>query len=154
MSIVKNSVNLEGWLSISSLGLAIMFVLLVISFYNFLIGTEGKGPDRFVDVRGVVIKTLSISGAPSIILAGISFGLSKNYGNRLSGILLSITGSIFIIGMVVSLSLISYIPGEFIHPILVVVPYTFILGGIAILIIGFILYLKTAKGIKKTGRFN
>jgi hypothetical protein len=154
MSIVKNSVNLEGWLSISSLGLAIMFVLLVISFYNFLIGTEGKGPDRFVDVRGVVIKTLSISGAPSIILAGISFGLSKNYGNRLSGILLSITGSIFIIGMVVSLSLISYIPAEFIHPILVVVPYTFILGGIAILIIGFILYLKTAKGIKKTGRFH
>jgi hypothetical protein len=154
MSIVKNSLNLESWLSISSLGLAIMFVLLVISFYNFLIGTEGKGPDRFVDVRGVVIKTLSISGAPSIILAGISFGLSKNYGNRLSGILLSITGSILIIGMVVSLSLSSNIPGDFIHPILVVVPYTFIVGGIAILIIGFIVYLKTAKGIKRTGRFN
>jgi drug/metabolite transporter (DMT)-like permease len=126
-----------------------MFVLLVFSFYNFLIGSEGKGPERFVDVRGVVVKTLSISGAPSIILAGISFGLSKNYGNRLSGMLLSFTGIVLIIGMVVSLSLSSNIISEFFHPILVLVPYIFIVGGIGILIIGFILYLKATKGIKK-----
>lgn len=125
-----------------------MFVLLLLSFYNFLIGSEGKGPERFVDVLGVVIKALSISGAPSIILAGISFGLSKNYGNRLSGILLSLTGIVLIIGMVVSLSLSSKVNSEFFHPILLIVPYTFILGGIAILIIGSILYLKTNKGIK------
>ena len=125
-----------------------MFVLLVLSFYNFLIGSEGKGPERFVDVRGVVIKALSISGAPSIILAGISFGLSKNYGNRLSGILLSFTGIVLIIGMVVSLSLTSKVNSEFFHPILLIVPYTFILAGIAILIIGSIVYLKTNKGIK------
>jgi hypothetical protein len=135
-------------LSIASLGLAMMFVLLVLSFYNFLIGSEGKGPERFVDVRGVVIKALSISGAPSIILAGISFGLSKNYGNRLSGILLSFTGIVLIIGMVVSLSLTSKVNSEFFHPLLLIVPYTFILGGIAILIIGSIVYLKTNKGIK------
>jgi hypothetical protein len=135
-------------LSIASLGLAMMFVLLVLSFYNFLIGSEGKGPERFVDVRGVVIKALSISGAPSIILAGISFGLSKNYGNRLSGMVLSFTGIVLIIGMVVSLSLTSKVNSEFFHPILLIVPYTFILGGIAILIIGSIVYLKTNKGIK------
>lgn len=125
-----------------------MFVLLLLSFYNFLIGSEGKGPERFVDVRGVVIKALSISGAPSIILAGISFGLSKNYGNRLSGMLLSFSGIVLIIGMVVSLSLSSNVNSEFFDPILLIVPYTFILGGIAILIIGSILYLKTNKGIK------
>lgn len=125
-----------------------MFVLLLLSFYNFLIGSEGKGPERFVDVQGVVIKALSISGAPSIILAGISFGLSKNYGNRLSGMLLSFSGIVLIIGMVVSLSLSSNVNTEFFHPILLIVPYTFILGGIAILIIGSIVYLKTNKGIK------
>jgi hypothetical protein len=135
-------------LSIASLGLAIMFVLLLLSFYNFLIGSEGKGPERFVDVRGVVIKALSISGAPSIILAGISFGLSKNYGNRLSGMLLSFSGIVLIIGMVVSLSLSSNVNTEFFDPILLIVPYTFILGGIAILIVGSIVYLKTNKGIK------
>jgi hypothetical protein len=131
-----------------------MFVLLIISFYNVLIGHEGQGPERFVDVRGVVVKTLSISGAPSIILAAISFALSKNYGNRLIGMLLASSGIVLIIGMVISLSLSSSINTEFFHPILVFVPYTFIVGGIGIFIIGSIVYLKTKKGIKKTGRFN
>ena len=125
-----------------------MFVLLVLSFYNFLIGSEGKGPEKFVDVPGVVVKTLSISGAPSIIVGVISFGLSKNYGNKFSGMILSMTGLILIIGMMASLALVSNINSEFFHPILLIVPYTFILGGIAILIIGSIIYLKTKKGIK------
>jgi hypothetical protein len=135
-------------LSLASLGLAIMFVLLVLSFYNFLIGSEGKGPEKFVDVRGVVVKTVSISGAPSIIVGLISFGLSKNYGNKFSGMILSMTGLILIMGMMASLALVSNINSEFFHPILLIVPYTFILGGIAILIIGSIIYLKTKKGIK------
>jgi hypothetical protein len=125
-----------------------MFVLLVLSFYNFLIGSEGKGPEKFVDVRGVVVKTVSISGAPSIIVGVISFGLSKNYGNKFSGMILSITGLILIMGMMASLALVSNINSEFFHPILLIVPYAFILGGIAILIIGSIIYLKTKKGIK------
>jgi len=135
-------------LSLASLGLAIMFVLLVLSFYNFLIGSEGKGPEKFVDVRGVVVKTVSISGAPSIIVGLISFGLSKNYGNKFSGMILSMTGLILIMGMMASLALVSNINSEFFHPILLIVPYAFILGGIAILIIGSIIYLKTKKGIK------
>ncbi len=125
-----------------------MFVLLVLSFYNFLIGSEGKGPEKFVDVRGVVVKTVSISGAPSIIVGVISFGLSKNYGNKFSGMILSITGLILIMGMMASLALVSNINSEFFHPILLIVPYAFIVGGIAILIIGSIIYLKTKKGIK------
>jgi hypothetical protein len=61
---------------------------------------------------------------------------------------LSFTGIVLIIGMLVSLSLSSNIISDFFHPILVLVPYIFIVGGIAILIIGSILYLKTNKGIK------
>lgn len=141
-------------MSITSLGLAIMFVLLIISFYNVLIGTEGQGPDRYVDVRGVVVKTLSISGVPSIILAGISFGLSKNYGSRLVGLVLALTGVVLIIGMVVALSMSPMITDEFFHPLIVLVPYTFIAVGFAIFIIGFIFYLKSKKKNNKTGRFN
>lgn len=141
-------------MSITSLGLAIMFVLLIISFYNVLIGTEGQGPDRYVDVRGVVVKTLSISGVPSIILAGISFGLSKNYGSRLVGLLLALTGVVLIIGMVIALSMSPMIIDEFFHPLIVLVPYTFIAVGFAIFIIGFIFYLKSKKKNNKTGRFN
>jgi hypothetical protein len=51
-------------------------------------------------------------------------------------------------GMMASLALVSNINSEFFHPILLIVPYAFILVGIAILIIGSIIYLKTKKGIK------
>lgn len=132
-----------------------MFVLLLTSFYNFLIGSEGKGPERFVDINGVLIKTVSISGAPSLILAGIAFGLSKNYGNKLSGLFLSFSGIIIIIGMIISIIFSSNITSEFYRPILVIVPYIFIFGGIGIFIIGLLLYLKSKKkGIKGQRRFN
>lgn len=131
-----------------------MFVLLLASFYNFLIGSEGKGPDRYVDINGVVVKSVSISAAPSLILAGIAFGLSKNYGNKLSGLLLSSSGIIITIGMIISINLTSRIPSDFYQPILVTVPYIFIFGGIGIFIIGLLLYLKAKKGIDRQRRFN
>ena len=132
-----------------------MFVLLLTSFYNFLIGSEGKGPERFVDINGVIIKTTSISGAPSLILAGIAFGLSKNYGNKLSGLLLAFSGIIIIIGMIISINFTSNITSEFYRSILVIVPYIFIFGGIGIFIIGLLLYLKSKKkGIDRQRRFN
>ena len=126
-----------------------MFVLLIFSFYNALKGDNGKGPERFVDIQAVMIKAISISAAPSIILAGIAFGLSKNYGNKLTGVLLSFAGIIFILGMIIALSIISSIPNEYFQPILVLVPYIFIIPGIGIIIIGILLYMKSKKGIKK-----
>ncbi len=147
--------ELENLLSLGSLGISIMFVLLLTSFYNFLIGSEGKGPERFVDIDGVIIKTISISAAPSLILAGIAFGLTKNYGNKLSGLLLSFSGIIIIIGMIISINFTSNITSEFYRPILVIVPYIFIVGGIGVFIIGFFLYLKSKKkGIDRQRRFN
>ena len=103
---------------------------------------------------GVVVKTLSISGVPSIILAGISFGLSKNYGSRLVGLVLALSGIVLIIGMLIALSIGPRITAEFFHPLIFLVPYTFIAGGLAIFIIGFIFYLKSKKKNTKTGRFN
>jgi hypothetical protein len=152
--ILNIKLELDNWLSLGSLGLSIMFVLLLYSFYNFMIGSEGKGPDRFVDINGVIIKTISISGAPSLILAGISFGLSKNYGNKLTGLLLIFSGIIISIGMILSLNLTSKITTEFYQPIFVIVPYIFIFGGLGVLIIGLLLYLKFTKGIDRQRRFN
>lgn len=126
-----------------------MFVLLITSFYNFLVGSEGKGPDRFVDIPAVMIKSISISAAPSLILAGIAFGLSKNYGNKLTGVILFFSGIVLILGMIISLFISSSIPNDFFQPILVLTPYIFIPAGIGIIIIGIYLYRKSKKEIKK-----
>ena len=122
-----------------------MFVLLIFSFYNFLIGNEGEGPDRYVDIFGVIIMTISISAAPALILAGIAFSLSRNYVNRLTSLVLSFAGIIIIIGMIIAINLTQEINSEFYQPILIIVPYIFIAGGIGVLIIGLLLYMKYRK---------
>lgn len=72
--------KLETWVALGSLGMCIMFTALLLSFFNFLVGPKGKGPDVYVDPTGVMIQLISISGAPSLILAGTVFGLTKSYG--------------------------------------------------------------------------
>ena len=143
---MKNiSMPLEGWVSLSSLGLSIMFSLLIVSFYNVLIGPEGNGPDRFVEISGVLIKNVSISGAPSLILAGVVFGLTRSYGSKLSGIFLTLSGIVMIIGSITAHNMVSDIPKDFFSSELVVVTYIFLVGGIGILIIGLLLFKKVQR---------
>lgn len=74
--------NLETWIALGSFGMAIMFVALIISFYNFLVGPDEKGPERDVAPGPAVYQILSISGVPSIILAGVVFGMRKTDQSR------------------------------------------------------------------------
>ena len=53
--------KLEDWSSLASLGLSAMFVTLLISFYNFLIGPEGSGPERVVEPGSLLIQLIFIS---------------------------------------------------------------------------------------------
>lgn len=54
-----------------------MFIVLILSFFNFLVGPKGNGPDVYVDPTGVMLQLISILGASSLILAGTFFGLTK-----------------------------------------------------------------------------
>ena len=75
----------ETWVALGSLALGIMFVALIISFYNFLIGPGGKGPQVFVDPIGVLVLIVSIAGVPCLILAGAVLGLSRSSAGRTFG---------------------------------------------------------------------
>jgi hypothetical protein len=69
--------NLLVWIAVGSIVMTGMFVALIISFYNFLIGPEGKGPQQSTDPAALQAQIISISGAPGLILAGIVFGMTK-----------------------------------------------------------------------------
>ena len=56
--------KLETWLSFACLGLCAMYVALLLSFYNFLIGPNGNGPNTVVDPTAIIVQIVSISGAP------------------------------------------------------------------------------------------
>ena len=103
-------VKLETSVSLASLGLIVMFVLLMYSFISFIIGPQSLGPDIVVQPEGVLIQVVSISAAPGIILAGVTFGLVRYYGSRKIGIILCISGIVLIIGNILILSMIPKIP--------------------------------------------
>ncbi|MEO9294628.1 MAG: hypothetical protein ABI347_03410 [Nitrososphaera sp.] len=121
--------KLETSIAAASLGLSVMFVVLLLSFYNFLIGPEGRGPDRVVDPPALLIQEVFISAAPSVILAGVAFALTRTVGNKPVGLLLIGAGIIMIAGMVASTGMLAKIPEQFTAGGISVVPYIFMGAG-------------------------
>jgi hypothetical protein len=125
----------ETWVALGSLALGIMFVILILSIYNFLIGPEGNGPQTSVDPFGATVQIVSISGAPSLILAGVAFASARSSTERKAAFILIATGIIFIGGMSASRILFSKIPLDW-RAGMDLVPVLFLLGGMGVAALG------------------
>jgi hypothetical protein len=120
-----------------------MFIALILSFFNFLVGPKGNGPDVYVDPTGVMIQLISISGAPILILAGTVFGLTKSYGTIYAAIILITTGIIVTVGMIAAWTLLLKINEQLVGGGIDIIPYIFIVAGIGIAILGIYLFKKS-----------
>ena len=126
--------NLATWTALGSFGMAIMFVALIISFYNFLVGPDEKGPERDVAPGAAVYQITAISGAPGIILAGVVFGVRKTDESRSAATLLIVTGILLIVGMIVaSTMLVPKIKEQYIEGGINTIPYIFIIAGAGVI---------------------
>ncbi|HEX2124452.1 MAG TPA: hypothetical protein VHF44_02495 [Nitrososphaeraceae archaeon] len=132
--------KLETWVALGSLGMCIMFIALILSFFNFLVGPKGNGPDVYVDPTGVMIQLISISGAPSLILAGTVFGLTKSYCATRAAIILITTGIIMISGIITASTLTLKINEQFIVGGIDVIHYIFTVAGMGFSILGVYLF--------------
>lgn len=128
--------KLEDWTSLASLGLAAMFVALLLSFYNFLIGPEGIGPERVVEPGSLLLQLIFISAAPCMVLAGFVFAMAKSYGSPIGGSLLVTAGVIIVVGMTVGLTMVPRIPSQYIVGAVGVAPFIFLPAGAGITGIG------------------
>ncbi len=128
--------KLEDWTSIASLGLSLMFVVLLLSLYNFLIGPQGVGPERVVDPGSLMLQSIFISAAPCVVLAGFVFGMTKTYGARIGGTVLVAGGIIMIAGMAASIPLLARIPDQYVVGVVGFVPYFFIAAGVGVTAVG------------------
>jgi hypothetical protein len=128
--------KLESWTSIGALAMGSLFVSMMISFYAFLIGPEGEGPNVDVDPGALLAQTISISGAPGLILAGVVFCLSVRSRNVFAGLILVLTGFVLSLGMWIAFTMIEDIDIQFRTVELDYAPKIFIAGGIGILILG------------------
>jgi hypothetical protein len=126
----------EDWTSLASFGLAAMFVTLLISFYNFLIGPVGTGPLRVVEPGSLLIQLIFISAAPCLILAGVAFMIAKTSGSPLGGALLVAAGVMIVAGMAISLTMVPKIPHQYIVGAVGIAPFIFIPAGAGVTGIG------------------
>ena len=138
-------VNLETSVSLASLGLIVMFVLIMYSFVSFLIGPQSQGPDIVVQPEGVLIQVVSISAAPGIILAGVTFGLVRYYGSRKIGTIICICGIVLIIGNIVVLTMIPKIPQILFVPGIIPLTYGLLAAGFGVIIMGIIVIMREGK---------
>ena len=144
-------VKLETAVSLASLGLIVMFILQLYSFIYFLIGSMSQGPDIVVQPEGVLIQVISISAAPGIILAGIAYGLVKDYGSKKIGIILCVSGAILLIGIVLIQGMIPKIPEIVFVPGIIPLSYAILAAGIGIIIIGIIVFMREGKRKRPIG---
>jgi hypothetical protein len=146
-------INLETWISLGSLLMAIMFIALIISFYSFLVGPDGKGPGIYVDPQGVLIQIISISGVPSLILAGTVFGFQKKYETMHAALILITAGIILIVGMFIAMTILPKINATYIIAGMDLILYIFVIGGIGIACFGcYLLNESKIKTMPKYGR--
>ena len=87
------------WLSLSVVGLVILFIFLTISFFSFLIGPDSKGPQTTVEPSSSFIQIVFISIGPAIALSFFTNVFSKDI-SRLSSILVILSGTVLIISMI------------------------------------------------------
>lgn len=130
------NLKLEDWTSLASLGLAAMFVALLLSFYNFLIGPEGTGPERVVEPGSLLLQLIFISAAPCLVLAGFTFALGKSYGSPIAGGVLMAAGVILVAGMAIGVTMVPKIPSQYIVGAVGVAPYIFLPAGAGVTGIG------------------
>jgi hypothetical protein len=142
--------KLETWTSLASLGLSAMFVVILLSFYTFLIGPDGKGPPQVVDPGALLIQEVFISAIPCLVLAGFTFFVARSYGNMSSGLILLAAGSIMIAGMVVATAMVQHIPRQYVVGGVDVVPYFFIGSGVGIMGVAGYLIARTRKRFAST----
>lgn len=129
-------IKFETWLAIGSLALGILFVLLVLSFYNFLIGPTGTGPQIEVDPNGVLILIVSIAGVPSLILAGLVYGITRSNTGRNTAFIVVSSGVILIIGMFIARFFFTKISPDFVVSSVILVPNFFIIAGLGVVALG------------------
>lgn len=128
--------KLETWISIGSIGLSAMFVTIILSFYNFLI-TQGSNPSNIIDPASLLVQEVSISGAPAVVLAAITFAMSRTTGNKPAGMLLIASGALIMGGMVVALGMLPRIHSQYLAGGAISgLPYVFLVAGAGVAAVG------------------
>ncbi|MGN6624514.1 MAG: hypothetical protein ACTHKK_10265 [Candidatus Nitrosocosmicus sp.] len=149
----KEMLKTGEWLSLSVIGLVILFIFLAISFFSFLIGPNGKGPQTTIEPSSSFIQIIFISIGPAIALSFFTNVFSKDV-SKLSSVLMLSSGAILIIGMIYISFLVPEIKNVDLPVWVSNIPIIFIGFGALLISMGVLTFKKAKLQRNKTLDFN
>lgn len=126
---------IEKWIAAASLGLFVMFVGEILTIFHYLIN-----PSQEIEPGTKVLEFISISVAPAVILAGISFLMSKRYGSKPIGAMIMAGGVVLLGGMYYASTLLSQIGQSYLVTEVTLTPQIFMVVSIPVIVTGAILF--------------
>jgi uncharacterized protein involved in response to NO len=132
------------WLSLSVVGLVVLFVFLSISFYTFLIGPNSKGPQTIIEPSSSFFQIIFLSIGPAVALSFFTNALSRDR-SKLSSILVVSSGIILIVGMIYVSFLIPQVKHIELPIWISNTPLIFIGFGVLLLLIGITTFRKSTQ---------
>lgn len=138
---------IEKWVGGASLAWFILFVAEILSLFNFLAHASPMDMEGF-DIGPKVLEFISIGIGPALILAGLSYLLSRRYGSRFIGSMVVTSGAILFGGMYYANTLLSTLNPMYRITEVTLCPPIFMAASIPVMIIGGLLF-KTKPRPKK-----
>lgn len=141
--------SVEKYIAAASLGLFIMFVGEIITMYNFMQDNPDQASTLLLEPNPKILQFISIGVAPAIIMAAVSFIMSKRYGSKLIGAMIIAGGVILLGGMGYAHSLIGGINSEYTSELIPILTPLFMIVAIPIIFTGTRLLKVKKRKIKK-----
>ena len=129
----------EKYLALASFCLFAMFVGEIASLFNFMIEPENESTLQLLigfDSSAKILQFISIGSAPGLILAGVSFIMTKRYGSKPVGSLILAGGSVLFIGMYYCFTLLDKIDPKHLDSFTPLLPPIFMIISIPVILLG------------------
>ncbi|ABK77068.1 hypothetical protein CENSYa_0433 [Cenarchaeum symbiosum A] len=140
---------IEKYIAAASLGLFIMFVGEIITIFYYMQTAPGEFIIFVLEPDPKILQFISIGAAPAIIMAGVSFLLTRRYGSRLIGSLIIAGGAVMFGGMVVAHSMAGGIHPEYEGNFVPIITPLFMAVSVPIMVIGAMLLRRKQRRRKK-----
>ncbi len=128
--------SVEKYIAAASLGLFIMFVGEIITMYNFMQDTPEQTSSFLIEPNPKILQFISIGVAPALIMAVVSFIMSKRYGSKQIGIMIIAGGVILLGGMVFAHTMIDGINSAYDLEFIPLLTPLFMIVSIPVIVMG------------------
>ena len=130
---------IEKYIAAAGLGLFVMFVGEIITIYDYML-EEPESRALQLEPAPKIFQFISIGVAPAVVLAGVSFIMSKGYGSKPIGTMIIAGGAILLVGMYYANSLVSNIESVYLTDSVLFTPPLFMAVSIPVMVVGALLF--------------